>query len=614
MRELHLAGLTTVAARFVPVSSTNTGKKKRAANLNQCHEGFNKRGDQFIIVFSVGYPAGCATALCKTKFDDTVQSKIAAIYFKITLTITFTNGQSLSVKLSLCLFRKSSVTETLDENVTTETQTTVTTTDMPGYSVYPSTTIAVARRRRRRSITRPSQSIAHMPIGGGLLISLNHNTTHLIKNLYEEHSFIRYFPFGVESLVGIDGKKIDLISYLHENKISKFIYNQLVSQDHVINGNYLTMGALGCLESHVRAWQRVVELNMPMLVLEDDVHLNKELLNIMFPYLLYALPTNFSLFYFGNLVGKEMEAKLIDYNELLWKIDGSNWGTYAYIISPSCAATLLDFIYPVQTQVDSMIIDIAQSQLLDAFMSKIMLVNTDNQFNRNSLTQRYLIPPIIIPRVFHFIWLNNNSVPDATQQYIDLWKTFHPNWEILIWTHETIANRNLSLHNQKRFQNSVQSLRQASDILRYEILYQYGGIYIDVDFEPLKNIEPLLHGVEAFVAYESDYFICNGILGAIPGHDLTQRLITGLETNLALFENGTVNQQTGPYYITRQVKDMQQEQKTTMKDGFQIFAPHIFFPYAWYEKDPGHPYDALSFVVHHFRSITQIKQDAAEGH
>ncbi|CAF3314306.1 unnamed protein product [Rotaria sp. Silwood2] len=59
---------------------------------------------------------------------------------------------------------------------------------------------------------------------------------------------------------------------------------------------------------------------------------------------------------------------------------------------------------------------------------------------------------------------------------------------------------------------------------------------------------------------------------------------------------------------------MQQEQKTTMKDGFQIFAPHIFFPYAWYEKDPGHPYDALSFVVHHFRSITQIKQDAAEGH
>jgi len=47
----------------------------------------------------------------------------------------------------------------------------------------------------------------------------------------------------------------------------------------------------------------------------------------------------------------------------------------------------------------------------------------------------------------------------------------------------------------------------------------------------LKNIEPLLHGVEAFVAHESEYFICNGIFGAIPGDKLTERLVTQLESN-----------------------------------------------------------------------------------
>jgi GR25 family glycosyltransferase involved in LPS biosynthesis len=94
------------------------------------------------------------------------------------------------------------------------------------------------------------------------------------------------------------------------------------------------MGSLGCLESHVRAWELVVERNIPMLVLEEDVHLDENLFSAVLPYLLYSLPKNFSLLYFGNLLGKDMESKLIDYNDLLWKVNGSNWDTYAYVISP----------------------------------------------------------------------------------------------------------------------------------------------------------------------------------------------------------------------------------------------------------------------------------------
>ncbi len=54
-------------------------------------------------------------------------------------------------------------------------------------------------------------------------------------------------------------------------------------------------------------------------------------------------------------------------------------------------------------------------------------------------------------------------------------------------------------------------MAQKADVARYEIVLKYGGIYMDIDFEPLKNIEPLLHGVDAFVAYESAEFICNGM-------------------------------------------------------------------------------------------------------
>ncbi|CAF1355895.1 unnamed protein product [Rotaria sordida] len=242
--------------------------------------------------------------------------------------------QELTFSLSLNL--KSTSTNSTVQTSTISVTTSNETYDVSGYSIYPTITIVNVEKRRRRSIIQSSQSITHMPICGCLIISLNHNTTNLIENLYKEYIFFKYFPFGVQSLIGIDGQKIDLFNYLRENKISKFIYNQSISQNHIINGNHLTM---------------------------RDAQLNKKLLNIIFSYLIYALPTNFRLFYFGNLV--------------------------------------------------------------------------------------------------------------------------------------------------------------ALDILRFEILYQYGGIYIDLDFEPLKNLELLLHGVQAFVAYESEYFICNGILGAIPGHELT---------------------------------------------------------------------------------------------
>jgi len=79
--------------------------------------------------------------------------------------------------------------------------------------------------------------------------------------------------------------------------------------------------------------------------------------------------------------------------------------------------------------------------------------------------------------------------------------------------------------------------------------------------------------------------------------------------------NGTVNDQTGPYHMTRQVKALKEQKKTNMKNKFQIFTPHLFFPYTWYKKDrPGHLYDPFAFTVHHFRPIVEIERDAKGGY
>ena len=425
----------------------------------------------------------------------------------------------------------------------------------------------------------PVPGMIYRFLRGCLIVSFSDGHTNVTKYLQQHFTFVQHLPLGLQLVPSIDGRQIDLYKWLREQKLTKISYNELVVQNRAITGHYLTLGSLGCLYGHVLAWQRVVRLNRSMLIIEDDAYLDRHRFDVRLPHLLNALPDDFSLLYFGNLVGKDMAPQLTHYNVLLWKVNGSNWGTYAYVISPSAAVTLLQLIYPVRAQIDSMIIDIARSQSLRVFVSKEILVSTNNAFRRRSGTQRYLIPPISIPRTFHFIWLGNRSLPTAAQNNINLWTKFHPNWQVRLWTNASVLSSDLRMYNRHRWIKFPRSHRQASDILRYEVIYQYGGVYLDVDFEPLRNIESYLHGVQAFVAHETEQFACNGIFGAIPGHELTERLVTLLDASFASNVNGTVNQQSGPYHMTRQLTAMKEKNRASMQQGFQSFAPPSFLPF-----------------------------------
>ncbi|CAF0867304.1 unnamed protein product [Didymodactylos carnosus] len=529
-------------------------------------------------------------------------------------TVVFANLESLQIsienvlidlflqQLSFAYFVLASTTVAITPDYFTGT----TTYSNPLY-YYTSTGAAIAPGRRKRNVVTTTPNIANsiMPVKGILMINLdiNQEKYRLIKlHLNNNFTFVKYLPNKIERISAIHGHHINLHKSLEQGKLTKSVYNQIVQQDQVVGGEYMTYGALGCLESHVIAWKRVVKLQSPMLILEDDVVLRTPEFDRWWPYLLWSLPTDFDLLYFGNMIGPAVSPALKEYNELLWKMTGKHWGTYAYLISPKAAQILLNNIYPTQYQVDSMIIQIAQKQLLNVFMSKQSLVQIENRRQRPSKVQRFLISPIIIPKTIHFIWLANNestSLPTAYQHNVNQWRKFHPNWEIKVWTEEDIAAILFPLYNQHLY-DQARNRKQLSDIIRYELIFKHGGIYADLDFEPLRSIEPLLHGLKAFVAYESSKFICNGIFGSTPRHEFLKNIIQDLDHNWSVYKNSTVNQQTGPHFMTRQMK---KQQSATILNGFQIFSTHIFFPFSWFEQDPGHPYDSTSYAVHHFRQL-----------
>ncbi|MEQ8175553.1 MAG: glycosyltransferase [Syntrophomonadaceae bacterium] len=193
---------------------------------------------------------------------------------------------------------------------------------------------------------------------------------------------------------------------------------------------------------------------------------------------------------------------------------------------------------------------------------------------------------IIIPRVFHQIWLGSKPMPDEFEDYGKSWVENNPLWQLVLWNDSNM----IPLTNQKIY-DSLNSLPQKSDVARYEILYRYGGVYVDCDFRCLKSIEELLPGVEAFAASEGPGIISNGIIGCVPHNEIMGKVISELESSFDKHIKSRPSYQTGPMYLTRIVKK---------ENKFTVFGPELFYPYSYNEKHRRNETFPNAYAVHYW--------------
>lgn len=111
--------------------------------------------------------------------------------------------------------------------------------------------------------------------------------------------------------------------------------------------------------------------------------------------------------------------------------------------------------------------------------------------------------PKIIHQVFGF-W--DNKIPKAIQKRMDTWKTTHPDFEYMLWDKK--KSRQFLKDHFSWFLTIYDSYPyqiQRADAIRYFILYYYGGIYSDIDLEPVKSLVPLLekHKNKGCILYRS---------------------------------------------------------------------------------------------------------------
>lgn len=166
----------------------------------------------------------------------------------------------------------------------------------------------------------------------------------------------------------------------------------------------------------------------------------------------------------------------------------------------------------------------------------------------------------MIPRHLHAIWVGP-PLPPTFQEFLEGWRQLHPAWGFTLWNEENmppLENQNLYDHVSDFCPGFEGQLR--SDIARYEILWRHGGVYLDVDFEPIKPIDALLEGAECFTAWEiQDQVANNAIFGCSPGHPFMRYLIDGLEESIRRNPGKRPSKVSGPHYMTAKLRQYGQD-------------------------------------------------------
>lgn len=165
-----------------------------------------------------------------------------------------------------------------------------------------------------------------------------------------------------------------------------------------------------------------------------------------------------------------------------------------------------------------------------------------------------------IPKIIHQIWLGPRRPP---VHWMETVRQNHPTWEYMLWTEKNMPH----LRNQRQF-DRTELLSAKADILRYEVLYEYGGVYLDADIYCLKPLDPLLDA-PMFAAYEGKPdqldLVANSIIGAYPHHPDMNRIIEGIHPDTIGFWLTT-----GPLYLTEMIERYQMQ--------IQLHPSHFFYP------------------------------------
>lgn len=287
--------------------------------------------------------------------------------------------------------------------------------------------------------------------------------------------------------------------------------------------------------------------------------------------------------------------------------DKSRWNTYIYMCGIKIPILSPDILENLDGNVTVLI---TISRFIGVFEQLNDMIGTENH-------SCYIIPAMcienfhndekkgvikssdkqVIPKIIHYMWLGKKEIPDILKQCIDSWKRYCPDYEIIRWDES-----NYDVHKNEFVSQAYDNKMYGfvPDYARIELLYEYGGIYLDTDVELIRNLDDLLYQ-DAFCSVEK-WQVLNwgGCSGAIKGHVALIPFLDRWAKRSLVRKDGTIdNLSSGMIDTSIAIEEgYKVNGKNQTVNGMNIYAYDYF-----------HPYDYMSgkleatddtFSVHHF--------------
>ena len=244
-------------------------------------------------------------------------------------------------------------------------------------------------------------------------------------------------------------------------------------------------------------------------------------------------------------------------------------------------------------------------------------------FEKNKDLQFLKQEELRIPKVIHFIWIGPNPFPQESVQNVYSWVENHPKWKIKFWTdrNRPLPHPSMELHLISEFQFEVlenyfvdsDNYAEKADLLRYEILNQEGGLYIDHDVKCFKPFSPFHYHFDLYCGLEpphqpilsSSISVNNNVIGSVPRHPILKKCIENVCARWFDIANAYPGDDKDSiiYRVGHRsfasfddaVKELQSD--TGMKD--------IVFPAAYFNRID----DRFAFYAHHYYASTWFEDE-----
>jgi len=202
-----------------------------------------------------------------------------------------------------------------------------------------------------------------------------------------------------------------------------------------------------------------------------------------------------------------------------------------------------------------------------------------------------------IPKVIHYTWFSGEPIPDNLLACMDSWKRFCPDFEIVEWN-----SQNYDLTVNPYVREAIESKRWgfAGDYVRLDVIYRFGGVYLDLDVELVRSIDELLYN-SAYCGYETSKNINFGSgFGAVKRHPLIKTLRDAYDELHFIKEDGTLDLTPSPVHQSRAL-----DQYGLRRNGeFQIIRDMAIYPKEYFAPKSLYTGRILTgpntYSIHHF--------------